>query len=145
MVKLWEIKVSDKVEPEIQKKIKRLFRPSWSVSHYGPQKCLFCEELTTWTTNDKPVCPKCSVKYGFRSELWLLDPCEVCGKQGEWDTDNRNPPQHFLCYSHRDQWLHWEIPELKHIDSTKQPEKWQQAWDEGWTKFVACMKEQVAV
>ena len=138
MKKVWDIVVSDKLPVETQKKIKKLLRPSShpGISHYGPQKCLFCGELTTWTINDKPVCPKCAVGYKFLSELWLLDPCEVCGKQGEWGTDNRNPPQHFLCYYHRDEWFHWSIPELRLIDSKKEPEKWHQVWDEGWARFV---------
>ena len=144
-MKLWEVVVSDKLPTEVQKKIKRLLRPGMGVSHYGPKKCLFCGELTTWTTNDKPVCPKCSVQYGFRSDLWLLPPCEVCGKQGEWGTDNRNPPQHFLCYVHRDAWFHWEIPQLHYINGQKEPEKWQEAWNEGWSRFITYMKEQVSV
>jgi hypothetical protein len=138
MKKVWDITVSDTISAEIQKKIKKILRPSSGpgISHYGPQKCLFCEELTTWIINDKPVCPKCAVRYNFLSELYLLDPCEVCGKQGEWCTDYRDPPQHFLCYHHREKWFHWSVPELEAIDSKKEPEKWKQAWGEGWARFV---------
>lgn len=145
MKKLWEVIASDKLPVEVRTKIKRLLCPSKGVSHYGPQKCLFCEELTTWTTNDKPVCPKCAVQYGFRDKSWLLPPCEVCGKQSEWGTDNRDPPQYFLCYRHRDEWFGWEVPELDHIDRRKEPQKWRQAWDSGWARFVTFMKERVNV
>jgi hypothetical protein len=137
-MKLWEVVVSDKVEPEIRKKIKRLLKPTHTVAR--PQNCLFCGVDTTWTINDKPVCPKCAVEYKFLGEQWLLDPCEVCGKQGEWAT--ASDPQHFLCYTHRDEWFHWEIPELEFIDSKKQPDKWDKVWEEGWSKFVAYMKEE---
>ena len=143
MKKLWEIVVSDKVEPEIAKKIKKLLKPYQSVGRV--EKCLFCGVDTTWTLNNKNVCPKCSVKYGFLGEQWLLDPCEVCGQQGEWATDG--DPQHFLCYRHRDEWLHsnWRNPELSYIDSRKEPEKWRQVWEEGWAKFIALAKERDGV
>jgi len=142
MKKPWEIVVSDKAEPEIAKKIKQVLKPTQSVGR--PQKCLFCGVDTSWTLNGKPVCPKCSVQYKFLGEQWLLDTCEVCGKQGEWATDGP-PPQHFLCYRHRDEWFHWNKPELAYIDSRKQPEKWREAWEEGWARFVALMKEKVSV
>ena len=137
--KLWEIVVSDKVEPEIQKKIRRLLLPVRSVGR--PQNCLFCGVDTTWTLNNKPVCPKCAVQYKFLGEQWPLDPCEVCGKQGEWATDG--DPQHFLCYKHRDDWFNWKNPELEFIDFRKHPEKWNLAWERGWASFVAFMKEAV--
>jgi len=133
--------VSDKVAPDIQKKIKKLLKPYRSVGR--ADKCLFCGVDTTWTLNKKPVCPRCAVRYKFLGEQWLLDPCEVCGKQGEWATEG--DPQHFLCYIHRDAWFHWNIPFLDFIDHEKQPEKWYQAWEEGWAKFVAFMKEKVSV
>lgn len=141
MKKLWEIVVSDRVELEIAKKIKRLLRPSRSVGR--PQKCLFCEVETSWTLNDKPVCPKCAVKYKFLGEQWLLDPCEVCGRQGEWATEG--DPQHFLCYQHRDNWFCWEKSGLRHIDHKKQPEEWERAWDKEWADFVAFSKERLSV
>ena len=131
-MKLWEVVVSDKVEPEVQKRIKRLLKPTRSVGR--PQSCLFCDVDTTWTINDKPVCPKCAVKYKFLTEQWLLDPCEVCGKQGEWATDN--DPQHFLCYIHRDKWFHWNRYELDDVGHKKEPVKWRQAWEESWARFV---------
>ncbi|MBA7676643.1 hypothetical protein ES703_84887 [subsurface metagenome] len=140
MKKLWEIVVSDKVAADIPKKIVQVLKPTLSVGR--PQKCLFCGVDTTWTLNTKPVCPMCSVRYSFLGEQWLLDPCEVCGKQGEWATD---APQHFLCYQHRDAWFKWKTPELEFIDSKKEQEKWRQAWEEGWSRFVAFMKEKVSV
>jgi len=139
MKKLWDVIVSDKIDADIQKKIKRLLQPIRSVGR--PQNCLFCGIDTTWTLNGKPVCPKCSVQYGLLGEQWLLDPCEVCGKQGEWATEG--DPQHFLCYIHRDEWLHWKNPELDYIDSKKETERWHQAWEEGWAKFVSFMKERM--
>lgn len=141
MKKLWEIVVSDKVEPGVQKKIKRLLRPVNSVGR--PWPCLFCDIETTWTINNQAVCPSCSVKYGFASKDRIPDACEICGKQGEWCTEGK--PIHSLCFGHRDEWLHWEQPELRHIDSTKQPKRWLKAWDECWARFVACMKEKASV
>ena len=138
MKRLWEVVVSDKVVADIQKKIKKVLKPTMSVGRV--QKCLFCDVDTTWILNRTPVCPKCAVEYEFLGERWLLDPCEVCGKQGEWATDG--DPQHFLCYQHRDEWLHWPKPYLACISSQKEPEKWRLAWDEGWARFVALMKEQ---
>ncbi|MBA7660377.1 MAG: hypothetical protein GH143_02540 [Calditrichaeota bacterium] len=136
-MKPWELVVKDSVEPDIRKKIKRVLRPARSVGN--PQKCLFCGIDTTWTINDKPVCPKCSVEYGFLDKGWLPDPCEVCGRQGEWWTDG--DPQHFLCYRHRDAWFHWTTPELDLIDQEVNPERWHQAWVESFGRFIACMKE----
>ena len=136
MKKLWEVVVSDEVAADIQKIIKKVLKPERSVGR--PQKCLFCSVDTTWTINSKPVCPKCSVQYNFLDERWLLDPCDVCGKQGEWCTDGA---QHFLCYQHRDEWVRWRNPELTYIDSKKEPEKWRQAWEEGWARFIALMKD----
>lgn len=137
MKKAWDITVNDKLPLETQKKIKRVLRPTHpDILHRGPQKCLFCGELTTWAINDKPVCPKCAVQYNFLSKLWLPNPCEVCGKQGEWSTDDW---EHSLCYLHRDEWFHWTIPELQYIDQTE-PEKWKQAWKEGWDRFIKHLK-----
>ena len=139
MERAWDISVSDKLPIEVQKKIKRILRPTRpDILHTGPQKCLFCGQLTTWAINGKAVCPKCAVQYNFLSELWLFDPCEVCGKQGEWATGGQ--PQHFLCYHHRNEWFHWTIPELKSIDGKKEPEKWQQTWNEGWARFIKHQK-----
>lgn len=136
-MKSFEVVVNAKIEPEIQKVIKHVLKPVHSIGQ--PEHCFFCDTDTTWTINNKPVCPKCAVQYGFLSKQWLLDPCEVCGKQGEWATEG--DPQHFLCYIHRNIWFRWNIPELQFIDGRKQPEKWHQLWDEGWIKFVSCMKE----
>ena len=140
-MKLWEIVVSDEVDADVKKKLKRLLQPISSISH--PAKCLFCDTFTTWTINDKPVCPACSVKYGFVKNDRIPDLCEVCGQQGEWCTDGE--PVHSLCYKHRDDWFHWKNPELDFINRGKQPEKWNQVWDEGWRKFVAFMKERAGV
>ena len=136
-MKLWEVVVKDSVEPEIRKKLKRLLKPVLSVNR--PDKCWFCGTDTTWTINDKPVCPACHIKYGFMPKDRVPDPCEVCGKQGEWCTEG--DPIHSLCYIHRDAWFRWTSPELGFIDSRKEPEKWHQVWEEGWNKFIACMKE----
>jgi len=136
-MKQWEILVNNKLDSEIQKKIKRLFRPIRSVGR--PQNCLFCNIDTTWTINDQPVCPKCAVEYKLLGKQWLLDPCEVCGRQGEWASDSDT--QHFLCYIHRDQWFHWKIPELEFIDIRKKPVNWRRAWEGGWSRFIAFMKE----
>lgn len=140
-MKLWEIVVSDKVGLEVQKKIKRLLKPVLSV--HEPEKCLFCGTKTSWTVNNKTVCPACHVKYGFVPEDRVPDPCEVCGQQGEWCTEGE--PIHSLCYVHRDAWFNWKNPELEFIDHKKQPEKWNQVWEEGWAKFVAFMKERDGV
>jgi hypothetical protein len=140
MKKSWDIIFNDKLPAEVQKKIKRILRPT-QPDITRPQKCLFCGELTTWAVNGKPLCPKCAVKHGFLSVGWLLDPCEVCGKQGEWSTSPpRDQQQHFLCYQHRDQWFQWTIPELRFIDGRKEPEKWQQTWNEGWARFIKQQK-----
>jgi len=143
MKKLWEIVVSDKVPADIAKKIKKLLKPHQFVGRVEP--CLFCGVDTTWTLNNKNVCPKCSVEYGFLGERWLLGPCEVCQGQGEWATSG--DPQHFLCYRHRDEWFYASppAPELRLIDRKTEPEKWRQTWEEGWAKFVAFMKEKVSV
>jgi hypothetical protein len=139
MVRLWDIVISDKVPPDVQKKIKKVLRTQHSVGR--PQKCSFCGTDTTWTVNNMPVCPKCAVEYKFLGEQWLLDPCEVCGRQGEWATDNRNEVQHFLCFIHRDAWFHWNRYELDDLDMKKEPDKWRKAWDATWARFVARMKE----
>jgi hypothetical protein len=140
MKKPWEVVVQDGIEPEVKKKLKRLLQPVPSVR--GPEKCLFCGTMTTWRINNKPVCPACSVKYGFDKADRIPDPCEVCGRQGEWCTEG--DPVHSLCYVHRDEWFHWSNPKLNHIDHKKQPEKWHQVWEEGWAEFVAFMKERDA-
>lgn len=139
-MKSFEIVVSDKVDADIRKQIKRVLKPARSIGN--PQKCLFCGTDTTWTINDKPVCPKCAVEYGFLDKGWLPDSCEVCGRQGEWWTEGDSP--HFLCYIHRDAWFHWTNPELRLFDFKTDPEKWDQVWNEGWNKFVAFMKEKEA-
>ncbi len=141
MKKPWEIVVSDKVDVDIQKKIKRLLQPVLSVSR--PEKCLFCGTDTTWIINRKPVCPACHVQYGFIKKDRIPDPCEVCGLQGEWCTEGE--PIHSLCYIHRDAWFRWKTPELEFIDHKKQPEKWHQVWEEGWARFIALMKERDGV
>lgn len=141
MKKPWEIVVSDKVPADIRRKLRQVLKPVDSVGRR--QKCLFCGVDTTWVQNRKPVCPKCSVEHGFLAERYLPGPCEVCGKQGEWCTDG--DPQHFLCYQHRDDWFHWRSPELAYLDHEKEPEKWHQAWEEGWAKFIALMKEHYSV
>ncbi len=74
-MKPWKIVVSDKIDPELQKKIERVLKPTRDVGR--PQKCLFCGVETTWTINDRPVCPKCCVGYGFLDKGWLPGPCEV--------------------------------------------------------------------
>lgn len=135
--KLWGIIASGKLEPEVQKKLKRLLQPVLSVSR--PEKCQFCDTATTWAINGKPVCPACHVLYGFIKKDRIPDLCEVCGRQGEWCTEGE--PIHSLCYIHRDMWFHWKNPELDFIDHKNQPKKWLQVWDEGWAKFVAFMKE----
>lgn len=135
-MKLWEVVVKDNIEPETQKKIRRLLQPVLSVSR--PGKCQFCDTVTTWTINNKPVCPACHVQYGFIKKDIIPDPCEVCGRQGEWCTEGE--PIHSLCYIHRDAWFHWKNPELDFIDHKKQSEKWLQVWDEGWNRFTTFMK-----
>lgn len=136
-MKGWQIAVSGKLDFETRRKIRRLLQPVFSV--HVPGKCLFCGMLTTWTINNKSVCPNCHVKYGFVKKDRIPDPCEVCGLQGEWCTEGK--PIHSLCYIHRDEWFHWERPELKYIDHKKEPERWDQVWEEGWSKFISCMKE----
>ena len=135
-MKYWVISANDKLEPELKRKLRRLLKPILSVGR--PGKCEFCGMMTTWIINKRLVCPACHVKYGFLPQWKLPDKCEVCDGQGEWCP--QGDPQHSLCYIHRDKWHHWEIPELKFIDSRKQPEKWNQAWEAGWAKFVSFMK-----
>ena len=133
-MKLWEVVVRDSIEQEIRRKIKRLLKPTHSVGR--PQNCLFCGVDTTWTINDKPVCPKCAVGYEFLGEQWLLDPCEVCGKQGEWATDG--DPQHFLCYIHRDNWLSWDTDRnylLKGSEKLPEVEK-HLVWEKCFNTFI---------
>ncbi|GAH56941.1 unnamed protein product [marine sediment metagenome] len=141
-MKPWEIVVSDKIEPQLRKKVKRLLKPVLSVAG-SPAKCELCGTDTTWTVNNRRVCPACNVQYGFTPGYVIPDACEVCGKQGEWCTDGE--PIHSLCYIHRDVWFRWKNPELEFIDHKKQPEKWHQAWEEGWAKFIAFMKETASV
>jgi len=133
----WKIIVSDKVEPEVQKKLKRVLKPTHDIGR--PQECLFCGVETVWVVNGRPVCLVCAVAYEFLSKGWAASPCEVCDRPGEWWTDG--DPQHFLCHIHRDAWFHWTKPELGLIDSKVEPEKWHQAWTESWNRFVATMKE----
>ncbi|MBA7528555.1 hypothetical protein ES705_20742 [subsurface metagenome] len=137
-MQLWQVVIDGKVDTVLTKKLKKVLRTVHSVGRV--QDCLFCGVDTTWTINDKPVCPKCAVGYGFLGKQWLLDPCEVCGKQGEWATEG--DPQHFLCHYHRDDWFHWKNPELDFINHKNQPEKWHQVWEEGWNKFVTFMQDQ---
>ncbi|MBA7533116.1 hypothetical protein ES705_25351 [subsurface metagenome] len=139
MKKPWGIVVSAKVEPELAKKIKKLLKPHRSVGRV--EKCIFCGVDTTWTLNSKPACPKCSVQYGFLGEQWLLDPCEVCGKQGEWATDG--DPQHFLCYQHRDDWLHWDTDRkylLKGYEKLPEAEK-ELVWEKCFNTFIQEAKQ----
>ncbi|KKK53294.1 hypothetical protein LCGC14_3096230 [marine sediment metagenome] len=136
-MKPWKVTVSNKIEPEIQKKFKRLLRPVLSVAG-RPEKCRFCETMTTWTINNQHVCPACHVKYEFLKSWRIPDKCEVCAGQGEWCTDNGG---HSLCYLHRNAWHRWKIPELDFIDHAKQKEEWLQAWEEGWAKFISFTKE----
>jgi hypothetical protein len=140
-MKLWKITVSDKADPEVAKKLKRVLKPFHDISQ-RPQKCLFCGVETSWTINDKPVCPKCSIDHGFLDKGWATDPCEVCGQQGEWWTEGKTP--HFLCHIHLHDWFHWKIPELDFIDGEVDPEGWSKAWGTGWNRFIAHMKEMEA-
>lgn len=141
MKKLWVIVVYDIAGPETQRKLRRILKPVDGVGNSLP--CDLCGRVTTWTINSRPVCPGCSVKYGFVAADRVPDPCEICGEPGEWCTEG--DPVHSLCYRHRDDWFHWKIPELDFVDSKKQPEKWKKVWEEGWSKFVAFMKEKASV
>jgi hypothetical protein len=135
--KLWEIVVKDTESPEIRRKLRRILKPVDGVGNSNP--CDLCGEKTTWTVNSRPVCPRCCGRYGFVPQDRLPDPCEVCGKQGEWCT--QGDPVHSLCFRHREDWFRWKRPELEFIDSKKEPEKWEKAWNKGWAEFVAFMKE----
>lgn len=141
MKKLWLIAVYDIAGPELQRKLRRILRPVDGVGNSLP--CELCGKVTTWTINSHPVCPGCCAKYGFVAKDRLPDLCEVCGEQGEWCT--QGDPVHSLCYKHRDGWFHWTIPELEFANNKKQPEKWNRIWEEGWTKFIAFMKEEPSV
>ena len=136
-MKLWKVVVKDNIEPDIQKKIRRLLKPVLSV--HNPGKCQFCGTDTTWTINRMPACPACQVKYGFIKMDYIPDQCEVCGRQGEWCTNGE--PIHSLCYIHRDAWFKWKNPELDFVNHETQPEKWGQVWEEGWGKFINVQKE----
>jgi hypothetical protein len=138
-MKPWKITVSDKADPEVAKKIKRVLKPAHDVGR--PQKCLFCEIETTWTINDKPLCPKCCVDYGFLDKGWLPGLCEVCGRQGEWWTEEN---QHFLCHIHRDAWFHWVLRQEKFESTAAHGPEWQQNWERNWGRFIAEMKEKEA-
>ena len=136
-MKLWEVAVKDSVEPEIRKKIKRLLKPVLSV--HLPGKCQFCGTDTTWTINNKPVCPACHVKYGFVSKDRIPDPCEVCGRQGEWCTEG--DPIHSLCYIHRDAWFDWTREPFLPRGYWKLLENERDiAWQKAFAEFIQEMK-----
>ena len=135
-MKMFQVVISERVQTETRKKLKRILKPVTSVSN--PGNCELCGTMTTWTINNRLVCPACHVLYGFWPKDSVPDPCEVCGRQGEWCTEG--DPIHSLCYIHRDAWFHWQTPELAFVDHKKQPEKWYQVWEEGWARFVTFMK-----
>jgi len=135
-MKPWAVVVSDKLDQDLYKKIKKLLQPVFSIRQ--PAKCLFCDTLTTWAINNEPVCPACDVKYAFMSKDIIPGACEVCGRQGEWCTETE--PVRSLCFIHRDAWLQWKIPELTYISRKEDPVAWERVWDEGWRRFLACMK-----
>lgn len=132
MKKPYKIEVDKSVPRDIAKILKRLLRPVLSVGR--PGKCLLCGTETTWTINDRPVCPADHVKYGFLNECYVPDSCEVCGCQGEWCTAGE--PIHSLCFKHRDAWFHWAKHELCGISLPNELDKWHEAWNKCWASFV---------
>lgn len=127
--------------PEIQKKIKRILKPVLSVlggRQYKP--CDLCGTETSWTINNHPVCPQCSVKYGFIKASWLPDACEVCGRQGEWVCGKND--QHPLCCRHRDAWFDWtkEVSLPRGWDRLPEDER-EATWEKRFSDFVQEMKE----
>ena len=136
-MKGWQVAVSGKLDFETRRKIRRLLQPVFSVD--VPGKCLFCGILTTWTINNKPVCPNCHVKYGFVKKDRVPDPCEVCGTQGEWVCGKDD--QHSLCFRHRDAWFDYtrEVPLPRGYDRLPEDEK-DIAWEKRFSDFVQEMK-----
>ena len=129
--------------PEVQKKLKRILKPVLSVlggRQYKP--CDLCETETSWTVNNRPVCPKCQVVYNFVKADRIPDACEVCGAQGEWVCGKDD--QHSLCCRHRDAWLDWTKEPFLPRGYDKLPEKEKDiAWEKGFALFIQEMKEAI--
>ena len=140
MSKAVEIKVNLD-DSDLRKRIKRILRPVLAVGP-GHQKCELCGEQTSWTINNKFVCPRCSVKYEFLTKAYLYDPCEACGKQGEWLSGGSR--QHSLCYLHRDAWFHWRGREGKLAGFQPGDEAFEVMWQRVFAIFVKEMQEEAA-
>lgn len=132
--KSWKVEVVKSLEPEVQKKIRKVLKPDLSVAG-RPGKCIFCEYETTWTINKQYVCPKCTGKFGFANPAYLPDPCEVCRGQGEWVCGRKD--EHSLCWRHRDEWFEFtKQPRLFPDQKKVSDEEWSQSWDKVWARFI---------
>ena len=140
MKKIIEIQVNLD-DPELCRKLKRIMKPHLSVGRVS--KCELCQTETSWTANNRPVCPKCQGEYGFVNKNWLPDPCEVCGNQGEWVCGEND--KHSLCHRHRDSWFDYtkEVPLPRGWDKFPKDEKGA-AWDKRFNDFVLEMKALIA-
>ena len=126
--------------PEVQKKLKRILKPVLSViggRQYKP--CGLCGIETSWTINNHPVCPLCSIKYGFLTKAYDYGPCEICSRQGEWLCGKDD--QHSLCCRHRDAWFDWtkEPFLLRGYHNLPEEEK-DIAWEKGFALFIQEVK-----
>ena len=136
--KYWEIVIAPDLDAEVRRKIRRVLKPVTSVAP-NPGGCVFCDEKTTWTINNKLVCPRCSAKYGFVNPKWLPDACEVCGQQGEWVCGKDD--QHSLCWRHRDAWFSWTREPFLPRGYDKLPESEKHAaWEKSFATFIQEMK-----
>jgi hypothetical protein len=132
--KPWKIEFDKSLEPDVQKKLRKVLKPDLSVAQ-RPGKCIFCEYETTWTIGRQYVCPKCTGKFGFINPDYLPGPCEVCGGQGEW-VAGRND-EHALCWRHRDEWFEFTkqprlFPDQKKVGQAE----WDKAWEAVWARFI---------
>ena len=129
--------------PEVQKKLKRILKPVLSViggRQYKP--CGLCGIETSWTINNNPVCPLCSIKYGFLTKAYDYGSCEICSRQGEWLCGKDD--QHSLCCRHRDAWFDWTKEPFLPRGYDNLPEKEKDiAWEKGFALFIQEMKEAI--
>lgn len=134
MKKPWKMDVDSKVEPMARKMLRRVLKPILDTTSFA-KKCLFCEGETSWRINERPVCPRCTTKYGFVKEEYLPNPCEVCGGQGEFVLGENC--EHGLCWRHREVWFDWcRQPNLLPDSNKMSKEEWSKAWDEVWARFI---------
>lgn len=134
-----EINVIGVDDSLIKRRLKRIAKPDSGVGNIRP--CLLCQNETSWTVNNYPVCPLCQARYGFVKKNWLPDACEVCGRQGEWVCGKDD--QHSLCHRHRDAWFDWTREPFLPRGYDKLPEDEKDiAWEKAFAEFIQEMKSQ---